>query len=262
MTGPAIFTPEYYERLRGLEETGWWNAAMRETLAAAIDLAGLPASGVVLDVGCGSGETLAWFAARHPGWRCLGVDLAWEGLRAVPRLPAGGAARSTALALPVRSGSVHLVISQDVLQHLPLGGGDARALAEMRRVLVSGGALILRTNAQSLPRTADDEAFQFHKYETAELRDKLRAAGFGIERLGRLNALLGLAEIPRELRAQRASGRAYHGVLASVRQRPGRLDRLKRRWLRAEGGLVLAGWSLPLGRTHIALCRAAGQSGR
>jgi len=255
MTGPAIFTPAYYERMRALEVAGWWNAAMRDILARAIAGAHIPSSGLLLDIGCGSGATLEWFSERHPGWQCLGVDVAWEGLLAVPPLRSGGAARASALALPVRSASVDLIVSQDVLQHLPLESGDLTALAEMRRVLKPGGTLVLRTNAQPVPRTPDDAEYQFHRYATGELRRKLISAGFVVERLGRVNAVLGLAEIPRERKAFRESGRAYHGILAVPPRARTRLDAVKRWWLLIEGRLVLRGWSLPLGRTHIARCR-------
>jgi SAM-dependent methyltransferase len=263
MTGPEIFSPDYYERLRRLEAGGWWNAAMRDVLGRAIDSLSLPASGMLVDVGCGSGEALAWFGALHPGWQTVGVDLAWEGLRAVPAVASGGPVRASALALPLPPACADVVLSQDLLQHLPLGGGDAQALAEIRRILKAGGAFVLRTNAQSTPRTDDDEEYQFHRYETPELRRKLMAAGFRVERIGRVNAVLGLAEIPREWRALRASGRAYHGVLASAPE-PGltRLsNRCKRWWLRMEGRAVLRGWSWPFGRTHVAVCRATGPAG-
>jgi SAM-dependent methyltransferase len=260
MNGPEIFSPGYYERLRRLEAGGWWNLAMRDTLGRAIESLSLPASGLLVDVGCGSGEALSWFGAMYPGWRTVGVDLAWDGLLAVPAIASGGAVRASALALPLATACADLVISQDLLQHLPLDGGDARALKEIRRILRPGSALVLRTNAQSTPRTEDDEAFQFHRYETGELRGKLMAAGFHVQRLGRVNAVLGLAEIPREWRALRASGRAYHGVLAAAPDGgpPRRIDRWKRWWLGLEGRAVLRGWSWPSGRTHLAVCRAEG----
>lgn len=262
MIGPEIFSPAYYERLRRLEAGGWWNAAMRDILALALDSLRLPASGVLVDVGCGSGETLAWFGAGHPRWHAVGVDLAWDGLRAVPAIPSGGAMRASALALPLPAACADLVVSQDLLQHLPLEGGDAQALSEIRRILKEGGAFVLRTNAQSVPRTEDDEDYQFHRYETPELRRKLMAAGFRVERIGRVNAILGLAEIRREWRAAQASGRAYHGVLAEAPEpgRTRRLDRWKRWWLRMEGRAVLRGWSWPCGRTHVAVCRAGGSA--
>ncbi len=78
--------------------------------------------------------------------------------------------RASALALPYPSGTADVVISLDVLQHVPLGGGDVTALREMRRVLKPGGWLFVRTNAQSFPATADDHEYQFHRYEPRELQ--------------------------------------------------------------------------------------------
>jgi hypothetical protein len=75
-------------------------------------------------------------------------------------------------------------------------------------------------------------------------------------RLSRINAVLGLAEIPRELRARWASRTAgYHGLLAEPRSR-GAADRLKRWWLGVEGRAVARGVRLPVGRTILSLCRA------
>jgi SAM-dependent methyltransferase len=256
MSGPMIFTPEYYERMRQLERHGWWNAGMRDIAGRLLIDAALPATGTLLDVGCGSGQTMTWFAQRFRGWRAFGVDVARDGLVAAHR---GGeqVTQASALTLPFADASVDAIVTLDVVQHLPLGGGDRSALAEMRRVLRPGGHLLLRTNAQAFPRIADDEEYNFHKYEPRELRSKLMAAGFSIIRLSRVNALLGLAEIPRELRAAREHGDVeYRGILA--RAHPGRRwpDAWKRRWLRLEGSLVGSGVRLPLGRTLLALCRA------
>ena len=255
MTAPRIFTPEYYARMRALESDGWWNAAMRDVAAMLLDGAALPPAGTMLDVGCGSGQTMDWLLGRYPAWRAVGLDVAEDGLRAAHAagLPVS---RASALRLPHRDRSVDLVVTLDVLQHLPLDGGDATALAEMRRVLRPGGHLLLRTNAQAFPHAADDPEFNFHKYRPGELRDKLAAAGFTVLRLSRLNALLGLAEIPRELRATRTQGGGYHGILAAPTHGASLSATLKRRWLRLEGRAVRAGLPLPFGRTIVALCRA------
>jgi SAM-dependent methyltransferase len=254
VTGPMIFTPEYYARMRENESGGWWNAGMRDVIESLLADAGLPATGVLLDVGCGSGQSMRWFLERHTGWRTAGVDVSWDGLRAARAL-GQAVERASALALPFPAASVDLVLSLDVIQHLPLQDGDRTALAEMRRVLRPGGWLCLRTNAQAFPRTRDDPEHDFHKYEPAELRAKLEGAGFRVARLSRINALLGFAEIPRELRATLRHGAGYHGILAA-RPRRRALDGLLRGWLRLEGRAVRRGWRLPLGRAIVALCRA------
>ncbi len=255
MTAPQIFTPEYYRRMRELEDRGWWNAAMRDVGDLLLATASLPPAGMLVDVGCGSGQTMSWFLERHRPWRAIGLDVATEGVRAAVSLGVT-AIRASALALPLPTACADLVITLDVVQHLPLNRGDATALGEMRRVLRPGGWLLLRTNAQSFPRAEDDPEFNFHKYEPDELHGKLEAAGFRVHRLSRLNALMGLAEIPRELRAQRTQQSEYHGILATPKPEPALARSLKRGWLRLEGRAVRAGWRLPLGRTILALCQA------
>lgn len=252
---PRIFTPEYYARMRELERVSWWNAGMRDIAGMLLRRARLPCTGMLLDAGCGSGQTMQWFLDGHPGWNASGIDVAYEGVAAA-RTAGLAVQRASVLDLPVRDSSVDLIITLDVLQHLPLDGGDSAALAEFARVLRPGGTLLMRTNAQSFPPAADDPEFSFRKYEPHALRNRLVEAGFHIERLGRANALLGLAEIRRELRAAREQRSEYHGILAEPRQEKPIPRALKRAWLRVEGRAVAAGWKLPLGRTIFALCRA------
>jgi SAM-dependent methyltransferase len=256
MSAPKIFTPEYYERMRALESDGWWNAGMRDVAAMLLRDALLPDQGSLLDIGCGSGQTAVWFKSLFPTWRAVGLDVAMEGLKAADALGLP-VTRASALNLPHADRSYDAIITLDVVQHLPLRGGDVTAMAEMRRVLKAGGILMLRTNANAFPRTPDDVAFDFHRYDPDELRAKLERSGFEVLRLSRINALLGLAEIPRELRASRVQSSPYHGILAKQAAGRGWARSLKRGWLRLEGRAVRAGVRLPLGRTIIALCRAA-----
>ena len=253
---PRIFTPEYYARMRDLESVSWWNAGMRETARRLLDKANLPAKGRMLDAGCGSGQTMSWFLRSHPGWTATGIDIAAEPL-AVARLTHSPVQRATALELPFAGGSFDLVVTLDLLQHLPLDDGDARALAEFARVLRPGGSLLIRTNAQAFPRIEDDPESSYRRYEPDDLRRRLGSAGFDVIVLGRINSLLGLAEIPRELRAIRANSPSYQGLLAEPNRDAGVAYFLKRSWLELEGRALAAGWQLPFGRTIFALCRAS-----
>lgn len=254
MSAPVIFSPEYYERMRRLERLSWWNAGMRDIAAMLLEDASLPPSGTLLDLGCGSGQTMIWLLSTWRGWNAVGLDVAVEGLAAA-RAAGMQVCQASALAVPLASQSVDLVITLDVLQHLPLDGGDQRALAEIRRVLKPGGLLFVRTNAQAFPKTADDRGFDFRKYTVGLLRDRLTGAGFTIERMSRVNSVLGLAEIPRELRARR-SGPGYHGLLAEPRaESDDWMYHAKRGWLGCEGWLVRRGVTLPFGRTIVARCR-------
>lgn len=258
MTPPRIFTPEYYARMRELEAGSWWNAAMRDIARMLLADAALPATGTLLDVGCGSGQTLTWFNHHFGEWRTLGCDISTDAVTAARHL-GYEITRASALALPYPSATADVVISLDVLQHVPLGGGDLVALREIHRVLKPGGWFFVRTNAQSFPATADDHQFQFHRYEPKELRQKLTAVGFQVRRLSRVNALLGLAEIPRELRARQAQSADYHGILATSNNNGSWTSAAKRAWVRLEGRAVRLGIRLPAGRTIIGLCRRASE---
>jgi len=242
--------------MRELEAGSWWNAAMRDIAGMLFDDVQLPTTGTILDVGCGSGQTLAWFSHQFGAWRTLGCDISPDAVAAATRL-GFEITQASALALPYPSATADVVISLDVLQHVPLGGGDLVALREMHRVLKPGGWLFVRTNAQSFPSTEDDHEFQFHRFEPAELEQKLATVGFQVRRLSRVNALLGLAEIPRELRARRVQTADYHGILATPNGRGTWTAAAKRAWVRLEGHAVRRGVRLPAGRTIVALCKAA-----
>src|SRR5262249_11160151 len=134
MSAPKIFTPEYYERMRALESDGWWNAGMRDVAAMLLQDAQLPDQGSLLDIGCGSAQTAVWFTSLLPSWHIAGLDVAMDGLKAADALGVA-VTRASALDLPHGDGAFDAIISLDVIQHLPLGGGDVAAMAEMRRVL-------------------------------------------------------------------------------------------------------------------------------
>jgi ubiquinone/menaquinone biosynthesis C-methylase UbiE len=116
----------------------------RSARRAAAELAGLLGRPVrtderVLDVGCGTG----WFAAglRRAGGRDVtGLDLSAGMLGRARRAGAWPLAQADAGRLPIRSGSVDLVVARGVLHHL---ADVAGALGEWRRVLVPGGAVAL-----------------------------------------------------------------------------------------------------------------------
>lgn len=261
MTAPKIFDPDYYTRMHALEQCSWWNAGMRDIAERLLRESNLPARGLLLDVGCGSGQTMCWFRQRWPQWKTVGLDVARPGLTAARHGGGEQVLGASALELPVPTASVDAVITLDVLQHLPLGYGDVQALREIHRVLRPGGMAFVRTNAQSWPRADDDPVYSFHKYSRPELQRKFTATGFRVHRLGQLNVLLGLAEIPRDLRARRTGGHGYHGLLAGVHAKDA-MWRAKRGWLNVEGRAVAAGLSFPLGRTLVAIVEALPAGGR
>ncbi len=112
---------------------------LHDDVMAAVERFGFEA---VLDVGCGTGVTLAAIAARRPDASLQGIDLspAMIGV-ARERLGDGADLRvADAEHLPLPDASVDLVTCVDSLHHYPQ---PHAALAEMYRVTRPGGGLVL-----------------------------------------------------------------------------------------------------------------------
>ena len=121
---------------------------------------------LAVDVGCGSGATLALLRGR--GMTALGVDLHPKG----PDMVRADAAR-----LPLASGSVDLVVSECVLSLLP---DPHQALAEWSRVLRKGGILLLSDMClrESVPGNALPRQGAVPVLETAR---RLAGAGLSLD---------------------------------------------------------------------------------
>jgi SAM-dependent methyltransferase len=105
-------------------------------------LAAVPAAARILDVGCGDGFATSVVARRNGGHHFVGLDwsapsLAQAAGRGLAVLRAGLDAP-----LPVRSGSVDVVIMSEVIEHLV---DTDSAVEEAYRVLRPGGSLLLST---------------------------------------------------------------------------------------------------------------------
>lgn len=86
----------------------------------------------LLDVGCGKGKFVRYFAGSHPRWTVTGID---------PSFSEGDRIRTgSAYSLPVPDRYADVVLLIEVLQHI---GDLRRAMAELSRVTKEGGLLII-----------------------------------------------------------------------------------------------------------------------
>ncbi|WP_246466253.1 class I SAM-dependent methyltransferase [Allocatelliglobosispora scoriae] len=152
--------------------------------ARAVADLGVPAGGVVVDVGCGTGRALpALRGAAGPTGTVIGLDVTAEMLATArgqgrdrdAHLVLGDARR-----LPLRAGSVDAVFAAGLITHLP----DAAAgLAELARVTAGGGRLALFHPSGRAALAArhgralePDEPLAEHR-----LRDALERTGWSLE---------------------------------------------------------------------------------
>jgi SAM-dependent methyltransferase len=243
---------DYYRRIHRFEDEHFWYLGMRR-IAASLLAADMERPGLrVLDAGCGTGGFLRWLADAYAPQELAGVDIAADAIEpARERLPEADLEVAPLTAIPFADASFDVVVTNDVLQHVPERDVPG-SLRELWRVLVPGGALLVHTNgARRLRRERDD----WRAYDAASLRAALGAAGFGVERLTYANALLSLWGAAR--------GRFPHAPSETTDGIP---QALPSRFVTAVGSRLLAGearWlarrssRLPYGHTLFALARKA-----
>ena len=105
----------------------------------------------VLDLGCGAGRFVA--ALLDAGTDAVGVELAEAALERARRNVPGAELQLLGPdgAIPLEDASVDLVWCSEVLEHVP---DTAGLLSEARRVLRTGGRLLVTTPSHDLPRRA------------------------------------------------------------------------------------------------------------
>ena len=165
----------------------------------------LRAGEVVLDAGCGTGWLAAGLRRAAPHVHAIGADLSWGMLGRARSAGAWPLVQGDAQRLPIRDGSVDVVVSRGVLHHLP---DVPAALAEWRRVLRPGGAVVVTSEPTPTierhgvvlvrgllallrrPLTQEEDfwevasmAANLHVFTVPELTGMARAAGYDRVRL-------------------------------------------------------------------------------
>jgi SAM-dependent methyltransferase len=263
---PKILTPTYYQRLHDIEQAHGWSRGMRTLAAALLDpIAATRTSWRILDVGCGTGAMLTWLR-RFPEARIVGLDLSADALRFCQSEASRPLVQASALELPFSDGSFDLVVSTDVLQHLPNPDGARTALQETFRVLDCGGRVFIRTNSQfGLGSPAGAEAANYRRFTLPEMQALLQATGFAIERATYASAIPSLLAVVRDRITRKAEHARHHdlGLRLEVRPTPMRwIDESLERVLAAEA-MYVSKFSrpLPFGHSMVAIGRKTDMGG-
>ena len=164
------------------------NAPMTATLRAiAADfMRRLEPDALTLDVGCGAGRDLAWFAAH--GVRMVGIDLSMGMLEQAAAHVQSPLLQMDMRDLAFRTNTFFAVWCIAALLHLPKREAS-QAIAEIGRVLIPGGLLCLSIQEGQGEVWEASEAYGaiwrfYARYEEEEMAALLNNAGFAILECG------------------------------------------------------------------------------
>lgn len=223
--------PEEYRQLMRLGETHWWFVGTRDILLSSIPK-DLSPEGPILDVGCGSGLMMKRLSETG---HVFGVDADHGALAHCKSVGFERLCRGDAARLPFGPDKFALVIASDLIEHCD---DDSAALDELFRVTRPGGRLLASVPAYGALWSSHDVALHHRRrYSKREMVDKVRAAGFEIERASYFNTLLfppaALVRLTLgKIRQGKTQGRIrYHENLKILNRILLGLIRLEKHWL-------------------------------
>lgn len=240
-----------------VEDRMWWYGAMHAMVVRALSSHQAPAGLPLLDAGCGTGGLLrrlseAMAGGTLPARPLAGFDISLMAVElARAKVPDASLLVASVNDLPFAAASLGIAVSCDVLCHRAVD--EARALAEFRRVLASGGLLVLNLPAHQWLYSAHDRRVHTReRYGRALLRERLARAGFSIAEVLHWNSLLfPLMVVQRKLLSR--GGEAGGNDRSDVAPYPAPMEVLFRGVTAAERSLISLGLRFPLGGSLAAV---------
>lgn len=239
---------QLYETLAELEGRHWWFANRRRLAVGLFEKFSLelPRKPAVLDVGCGMGLLLSPLSQSA---RVYGLDPSPRAVRYCrDNFSADVRLGGLPDAAPFSGQVFDFIACMDVLEHVD---EDARALSTMRGMLRSPNSMLLLTVPACRYLWGETDVIAHHKrrYGKTELYEKIKSAGYEIERLTYFNSFL----FP-PIALFRALARALHKKPDELRATPGLLNALLDGVFHLELRL-LHRVNFPVGVSLLAVCR-------
>jgi len=246
----GYMNPAEFANIARSERDFWWYRGMRAILFRLLDchLAGRKISRA-LEAGCGTGY-LSHLMQKERGWPVVPMDISGDGLRYARKLGVERAVQADTTRLPFADGAFDLVMSIDVLAHLPKPA-ELDAAHELARVLRRGGLLVVRTAALDVLRSRhSDFAFERQRFTRRRLADLAVTSGIRVIRCTYANSLL-LPVALAKFRLWEPLLRAP--VTSGVEPVAGWLDRALYAPLALEAAWIGSGRNFPLGQSLLLL---------
>jgi len=181
------FEADYFARLADQETGNFWFRSRNRLLIWALRQYFQKAENF-LEIGCGTGFVLTGLREAFPNLALSGSEVFSEGLGfASARLPGVELFQMDARRIPFRE-EFDLIGAFDVLEHVKQ---DEEVLAQMHQATRKGGGILITVpHHRFLWSPVDEFARHVRRYETRELREKVKRAGFSVIRLTSFVSLL------------------------------------------------------------------------
>lgn len=173
-----------YEIMFRFEDDYWWYIALRGLTLSFINKFSHKKDNMrILDAGCGTGGLLA----RISAFKAYGLDVSEEAMKFCKIRKLRNVIRASVCNIPFSRDSFDLIVSLDVLYYFGVMN-DIIVLREFCRVLNRGGILLLNLPAYNFLQSKHDKAVHIkHRYIHKELKEKVKKAGFKIEKISYRN---------------------------------------------------------------------------
>lgn len=237
-----------FTHMAATEATHWWFVGRRAVIDALLDGIELPASGAILEAGCGTGGNLATLSRRG---RITAFEPHIDALAFARTRHPDVDIRQGALPgeLPYEDGSFDLVAALDVLEHVEDDAESAYALVSMVR---PGGWLLVTVPAhQALWGSHDRRLHHRRRYGRHDLLRLFAGSDVELVRITPFNIALSPIAI-----AYRVAERAFGLDLGNQeRLLPGPINAALGAAFRSESMLVRHGIPIPFGLSYAAIYR-------
>jgi SAM-dependent methyltransferase len=244
----GFMNPAEFVNIRRSEEDFWWYRGMREILFRMLEphLAGRRI-GRALEAGCGTGY-LSHLLQRERGWPIVPLDFSGDGLGYARQLGVANPVQGDIRSLPFGDGAFDLVMSVDVLTHLPRGD-ELLAARELARVARRGGLVVVRTSALDMLRSRHAEfVHERQRFTRRQFMGLFAGAGIRVLRCTYSNSLLMPIAL---LKFRLWEPLLRKPVESGVQPVAPWLDRLLYAPLALEAAWLGAGHSLPTGQSLV-----------
>jgi ubiquinone/menaquinone biosynthesis C-methylase UbiE len=130
-------------RFNRVEKRHWWWEGRRELVKNL--LRGIKPENI-LDIGCGTGETLSFLKKLYSKADLYGIDMSQKAVKYTKQKGHRNVYRGDSIKLPFKNNFFDVVLFLDVLEHIQ---NDKKAINEAKRVLKKNGIIIITAPALS-----------------------------------------------------------------------------------------------------------------